>query len=494
MVIKMKRFITLLLLAAMLVSCGSGTSVEKDTTAGTTDSGTTDETTAETKTDGLPDVDMDGFVFSVYHHSADSMHWTNTTLDVESETGEVLEDSIYRRNRSVEERFNCVIETAEYNNGEISSTMISKEVMAGDSTYDLWFPRDYNVAASIPYLRPLNDLPYLDLDADWWFPNASKVFRFNDQQWSATSAFSLSMIARAGGMVFNKNMYDTIGAEKTPYEYVRDNEWTLDTLASVAKLGYRDLNGNTELDKEDCFGISGWCKELYARFLNGSGIRFINTDENGYPSFDLPSDQAAIDKMIHIYEIFKDKEIYNNPDSIKRKTSQIDSWGLLKDRTSLFRTSNPSEMDKECRHFDFDGGFVVCPKYDSSQEEYYSSTWAAEMNVVLKTLPDERLENVSIILEALSYSGYHDVVPIYRETTMKGKLAQDTESEEMFDIVLNSMCFDFGLIVWEGPVADPIIAGIYASNDGNVVSTLAKLEGKINGVIEDLNENLAAEQ
>ena len=116
------------------------------------------------------------------------------------------------------------------------------------------------------------------------------------------------------------------------------------------------------------------------------------------------------------------------------------------------------------------------------------------MNVVLKTLPDERLENVSIILEALSYSGYHDVVPIYRETTMKGKLAQDTESEEMFDIVLNSMCFDFGLIVWEGPVADPIIAGIYASNNGNVVSTLAKLEGKINGVIEDLNENLAAEQ
>ena len=121
----MKRFITLLLLAAMLVSCGSGTSVEKDTTAGTTDSGTADETTAETKTDGLPDVDMDGFVFSVYHHSADSMHWTNTTLDVESETGEVLEDSIYRRNRSVEERFNCVIETSEYNNGSINSVIIS---------------------------------------------------------------------------------------------------------------------------------------------------------------------------------------------------------------------------------------------------------------------------------------------------------------------------------------------------------------------------------
>ena len=54
-----------------------------------------------------------------------------------------------------------------------------------------------------------------------------------------------------------------------------------------ARLAYRDLNGNAEMDKDDCYGISGWPKELYARFINGSGVRFISTDENGYPSFDL---------------------------------------------------------------------------------------------------------------------------------------------------------------------------------------------------------------
>ena len=35
--------------------------------------------------------------------------------------------------------------------------------MAGDSTYDVWFPRDYYLADSIPYIRPLNDLPYVNL-------------------------------------------------------------------------------------------------------------------------------------------------------------------------------------------------------------------------------------------------------------------------------------------------------------------------------------------
>ena len=116
------------------------------------------------------------------------------------------------------------------------------------------------------------------------------------------------------------------------------------------------------------------------------------------------------------------------------------------------------------------------------------------MMVILKTLPDERLENVSAILEALSFAGHYDVLPIYKEVMMKGKYAQDAESEEMFDIVLNSMCFDFGLIAWEQKVANPIIAGIYASGEGNVVSTFAKLENKINGVIEKLIENLEAEE
>lgn len=57
------------------------------------------------------------------------------------------------------------------------------------------------------------------------------------------------------------------------------------------------------------------------------------------------------------------------------------------------------------------------------------------------------------------------------------------------------MMFDFGADnMGRSRCQSDHLPGIYASNDGNVVSTLAKLEGKINGVIEDLNENLAAEQ
>lgn len=57
---------------------------------------------------------MDGFVFSVYHNNPTQMTWTNLTLDVAEPNGEVLNDAIYNRNRKIEDRFNCKIETTEF--------------------------------------------------------------------------------------------------------------------------------------------------------------------------------------------------------------------------------------------------------------------------------------------------------------------------------------------------------------------------------------------
>ena len=487
----MKRNLSLLLALLILagaVSCGDSVKPSEGTAGDSTD--LTETTTPGVISDGVPDIEMDGFVFSVYHNNPTQMTWTNLTLDVSESNGEALNDAIYDRNRAVEERFGCKIEVTEFDGFQIGASEIEREVMAGDSNYDLWMPRDYNVASSIPYLRPLNDLPYVNLDADWWFPKASSVFRFNDKQYGATSYFSLSQVSRAAGFDFNKDIYETIGAEKTPYEYVRDNEWTLDTFAKVARLGYSDLNGNGQIDKDDRFGIgSGW-REVYMRYIIGSGINFISRKDNGYPVFDLPDNQLAIEKMIHIFDLFNDEEIYNNttggPDAV--------AYGTFNEGNVLFVIGHPFNMSVTYRELKANIGFVPCPKYDSDQENYYSPTYAGEMMVILKTLPEERLENVSAILEALSFAGMKDVLPVYREITMKGKSARDIESEEMFDIVLDSMTFDFGLIAWEGQVVNPIIMGIYASGEGNVASTFAKLTNQINGVIDELIESLEAEK
>ena len=477
----------LAMLIMTAVGCGSNDRNEKSSVSDSTPSG--EESTApEQNPDKVPDIDMNGFTLSILHNNPEKMTWTNMTLDVAEQTGEAFEEAIYKRNRKIESRFNCSIEVTEIGDDvfQIGNPEISKAVMSDDTTYDVWFPRDYNVISSIPYLRPLSDLPYIDLDADEWFPLASSIYRFGDTQWAATSYFSLSMISRAAGFAFNKDIYETIGAEKTPYEYVRDNEWTLDKLAEVARLGYFDMNGDGQIDKDDRFGIgSGW-RELYMRFILGSGVNFISRDADGMPEYILPTDQIAIDKMQRIFELFNDKSIYYN-----RSKGDMNSVaaGLLETGTNLFVISHPNAMCTKWRYLDADIGFVPCPKYESAQDRYYAPTYAGEMMVILQTLPEDRMENIGALLQALSYAGMTDVLPVYRENSMKSKAARDEESEQMFDIVVDSMSFDFGLIAWE-QVVNSIIQKIYASGKGDVVSSLVTLKPNIEKVIASGIENI----
>ena len=105
---KIYLILSLLLLSGTFASCGSNDDAEVTQSSETT---VTEETAAETEvlTDGLPEVDMNGFEFSVYNNSMLKMTWTNTKLDAEEMDGDVLNNAIYNRNRSVEERFNCTI-------------------------------------------------------------------------------------------------------------------------------------------------------------------------------------------------------------------------------------------------------------------------------------------------------------------------------------------------------------------------------------------------
>lgn len=492
----MKKQFTLILamlMLANLAACGG----DSPAPAGTTAADTADTTAApEELTDGLPEVDMDGFTFKFYHNDSANMTWTNLKLDVAEQTGDALDDAIWKRNRYVEERFNCVLEETIFStNQSIGANEISQEVMAGDSNFDLWFPRDYNIPPSIPYLRPMNDLPYVNLDAQWWFPSASSAFNFGGKQYGATSYFSLSPISRAAGIVFNEDLYEEIGAEKSPYDYVREGKWTLDTFYDLSKLAFKDLNGDGQMDDGDRYGFGSSFKEMWVRFINGAGVDFIKKEGDAYPEFTLKTDEAAIDKLLYIFNKFNDPEVYHVT-SANQGNMDTASVSTIKDGTALFALGHPNNMGGTYRAVTMNVGYLPCPKYDEKQDRYYCTTWAGEMMVILKTLPDDRLENISIILEALSFDSAKEdgVMNVYKEVMMKGKYAINEDCMEMFDIVLNSLYFDFGVISYEGKVVNPLIKDIFASGEGNVASTLASHEPSIQALLEELQESIEANE
>ena len=105
----MRRTMSVLLLCAIVastVACG-GAADDSDTT---TQDGATDNTTAEVTgrdavSDNLPDMDYNGATFTILNRTGFEYEFTA------EETGDVLDDAIYNRNITVEDRFNIKLET-----------------------------------------------------------------------------------------------------------------------------------------------------------------------------------------------------------------------------------------------------------------------------------------------------------------------------------------------------------------------------------------------
>lgn len=164
-------------------SSGDGTAVTdapEQTTAAETEP-------AETRLhDNVPDKDFGGKTFDVLTAG----NWNNTWTEIydfqaEEENGEPINDAVFKRNLTIEERFN--VEIVEINNmgsdkggtGK-GAKFIEKSVMASDYAYDASSMGAYDVS-TLSYKGYLLDLasevPNLDLTQPWWNRRQTAILR-----------------------------------------------------------------------------------------------------------------------------------------------------------------------------------------------------------------------------------------------------------------------------------------------------------------------------
>ncbi|MCQ2432013.1 MAG: hypothetical protein MJ175_05340 [Clostridia bacterium] len=481
-----KKFLSTAILSAMVLSfaaCGDTPAAPVETAANPSAATDTAAVTEPEITDNLPDTDLGGYDFSIFHFDESWLTWAKTQLDAEAENGELLNDAIYARNRTIEERFNCNINIFEQE--MVQASDVQKEVMAGDSTYDVWLTYDIWLLGCIQYLMPFENLPYIDLNAEWWNPLATNVFTLRGDHYAAAGNYSLSVLSRASGFAFNKTIYNNLDMGYSLYELVNSGKWTIDKLFEIAQASYSDLNGNGQIDEGDLFGIGGSWKEFYNRMMLGSGIQYVAKDSDDFPVFTLPTDEGAINKIQYIYDLFQDKRVYNN---LGNNVDNSGGMGDFKNETQLFVVDNLLGLENK-RSYDIDIGFIPTPKFDEAQTQYYAPAFGAEVSILLKTLPEEKWETVGLLLEAMAFETNKSVIPMYKEVLLKTKYARDNESESMIDIIIDSISFEFGLNAWQETVANPLVTGVFMKN-GNIASTLAKMEKSVANEIKKLDKNL----
>ena len=145
------------------------------------------------------------------------------------------------------------------------------------------------------------------------------------------------------------------------------------------------------------------------------------------------------------------------------------------------------------RASDADFGILPIPKYEEAQDKYYSmvSRYITGLPSIPITLTGEKLDEVGLVLEALSAESYYTLIPEYIETSLKTKNSRDAESADMLDIIINNRVFDPMIIYNFGGFADNF-QGLGAANNTDIASFLKSKQKVVDKMIKKTTEALEA--
>ncbi|MBE6613520.1 MAG: ABC transporter substrate-binding protein [Ruminococcaceae bacterium] len=466
-----KRTISTTLMICMLIlaSC-QNTDKPADTSDAAADSPV--DSTAQDIYADLPQGNFGGAEV-VFANELESSSWAILMLDSETITGDVLDDAVYLRNRTVEERLGITIQVEEYKSGNELCKSVISNVMAGDDPYDVYdIPANLSAPLILEDYFVEVDTLGLDISKPWWNDTVMNSLTFNNACYSIAGDLSIMLWEASYGLIYNKDMASKLNLPDQ-YQLVRDGKFTLDSVHAAMKLAYQD-NGNTVVDTEDTFGMTGNLRLMTYSMLAGGETLFSSDHER------LPEFTGLTNRMAEMYD--KIFDVYFANDSVflanrMKFTDGSKNWHtLFTDGKALFYFE-PIGANVKLRNADFDFGFLPMPKYDEAQENYITPIlqFAHTMHV---TKANDRIDMVGTVLENLAAESHKNVRSIYFEKVIEGKRAQDDGTLEMFEIifdnqVMNSMTvYDWGGLA--GKLNDSALAGTR-----EIASAIASLTTKI---------------
>lgn len=356
----------------------------------------------------------------------------------ESETGNV-QQAIFNRNATVEERLGIEFEwnmqpcyaTADKN---AFAQMVETDIQTGN---EIDVVVCYNL---VPYtlankgmLLNLAKTEYIDLTQPWWPGVFLDTMLYKDQIFALVDNASVGTLSNLSAIYFNNELIEDKNLP-SPYDLVAANEWTLEKLAEITKDTYEDRNNNGKKDAEDFFGVA---TSTYARvtcWYYGAGVRFSELNAEGELVLTAGNVEDISNRVAKIAALFE-----TNDGLINDSKQYI----MFNDERVIFYLSNLGLSTNMINsNVDIDYGVAPNPKYNSEQEKYYThcpnthDAWCIPFGV---KLPDCS----SAVIELMASEAYRQVNHVYYETNLKVRYAPDDRLAQMYDLIRESMTFDF---------------------------------------------------
>jgi len=467
----MKRILSVAILTAMLcsmASCGEGTKPTTDTTATQVDTSAA-LTGREAVSDNLPDKNFGGETFTIMDRTKMKFEF-----EAEEETGDLINDAIYKRNGRVADRFNVTFKyfTMDCLWGEQATAFnnaLRSSVLAGDGAFDLVA----GYAATIPGLVSdgifVNwaDLDYVDFTKPWWSESVADELTINGKSFMVTGDISLALWRGMTCFFFNKQLAESYNVGNM-YDIVKSGQWTFDKLIALTKDVYKDIDGDGEKTEGDLYGLLCMRDTEVDNMKESFEIKVTKKNEKGFPELCFVNEKTinAV-KKLNSYIHDSGNVLFPKVGGDTGRTALAQAFS---ESRGIFFTSTLGVTDT-LRSMDDDFGIIPYPKYDENQEKYRCSS-LDEFSLFLIPVDAKNLEKMAIITEALCAESYKVVVPTFYDIALKTKNARDDDSAEMIDLIRDGLTFDWGYL-HSGALggAGHLFVNLIRQNDNNVAST-----------------------
>lgn len=485
-------FLIIIFIAApVLTSCGDGkkeNSPDNNNTASPAEAENANGADADETADdvlfydNVPELDFGGYEYKVV---TGEYGRENQELFPESEIGEILNDTIYTRNKKIEERFNMQFAASTVDLMQLLS-ILSKNVKAGDNAYDMYMQidRDAYSAAGQNLLYPMDRLPHVDLSRPYWCQLPNKQLTVGGRLYWAFSDDMLSHFEATVVLFFNKKQVQDLGLEDI-YGLVRNGSWTHDKLYDFAKAAIKDLDGDGKITEADNWGFISEADYFYQPFWISAGITLVSKDENDIPYFSVPGNQKFFEMAGKVTSELKANEgIYLESQKVKLASYPGNS---TESRVSFFRAGHGLFMIGaiqemiQLRDMPDDFGIIPFPKYTADQPQYYTRVCGGFPYIIPATIDNPELAGA--LLEVMACEARNTIIPAYYESALKTKYSRDADTAEMLDLIFDTRVYDLGDTIWYNPIRIDY-TNVFAKGDNSFASATDKNAEKYAKVID----------
>ena len=305
-----KRILALLLASMMLTgslaACSDTPAEGADTSAAETTPEVTTEPEETKIPSGLPEtMDLKGYTITFYGKNTKGAY-------AEEETGDLLNDEIYARNRRLNEQYNFNIAEILPKNQTDPTKEVLATVQAGDDAYQVLVdgPNRFVSYINAGLLFDMSTLKYQDYTQPWWSEDITKSLSFGGKVLMSCNSFILSARTWIYQPIVNTDLLEANGMKIADYyNMVREGKWTLDEFIKMIKQGNADLNGDGVRDHNDRYGF---LTERYGGYVLGigTGWAIANKDDKDMPIITAATESGIVlwDKLVN--QIFADRNSF----------------------------------------------------------------------------------------------------------------------------------------------------------------------------------------